>query len=391
MNATPRSSIPTVRQTAPCNRPVQRLSRGARRVAGSLLRFGMLTGAMLLLVAAIAIAEGAVLWWAGIACWPQTSLTHLSVAELSVSADGRWGASRVRFQRDGKWEETTVQTELLFHDLRRPEHTVRLNVDGRAPQTVAIAPGGDLVAFTSLDQSVFVWSRWAKDRPLRLLGRIPQAGFMELVWSPDGRRIAAAATKHIYLWDMPSGVLRRPIKHGCRGRVWLSFTADSAGLYSAGDGAETQLWDAPSGQLRKTLGRAPAFMYDVAWSPSARQAAILTWRGALHLHDLASGQETWRSAPAQSCEGGAALSPDAAWLAAATCHDGLGRIELWNIRAGEITGELAGHASPLNGLCFTSSGALYSWDSQGVICGWNLESRQPIWRFSCAEWVASHR
>jgi WD40 repeat protein len=137
-----------------------------------------------------------------------------------------------------------------------------------------------------------------------------------------------------------------------------------------------------------TLGTTPAFLVDAAWSPDSQWAAFLTFGGELCIHDVSRGKHLWQTDPNQSHEGCAAISSDAAWLAVSDLSCRRNRIQLRNARTGDFAGALVGHQGNICGLGFASHGALYSWDSQGVIIRWDMDRRRPIWQISCAPWVA---
>ncbi|MBW3599885.1 MAG: hypothetical protein KY475_21760 [Planctomycetes bacterium] len=338
---------------------------------------------MLLVLGLLALTEAAALRWAGVGYTPPRSLTFAAIADLSVSADGRWGASCVRFQCAGTPAEQRIWSEILVHDMQRPERTIRLYVERLDPQDLAISPSGDRIAFATGDQSVYLWRRRTNGDPLRLLARNPDGGFRDLAWSLDDRRLAAAGTKHLYVWRLPSGELLSQIERGSKGRIWIGFESDSQRLLCVASDGQIRLWDAEGSRLVQVLGSAPAHLQDVDWTMNLQRTAFLIRGNAVCVGDLQTGRVHWRSAPYARRDGAVAMSPDGRWVAATEHVCDRANIDVWNARTGERVLALSGHEKAIHGLRFSPDGTLYSWDREGMIIGWNLdlETRQPVWRF----------
>src|SRR5262249_53724226 len=100
---------------------------------------------------------------------------------------------------------------------------------------------------TSADRTARVWdleNTGAAIRPLERSGEAPMARF-----SPDGRRIAAAAGSDVSLWDAATGRLVRRLSAGDKSRVHsVAFSPTdhrllAVGYGGAADASHVSLWD----------------------------------------------------------------------------------------------------------------------------------------------------
>ncbi|MFI6435446.1 helix-turn-helix domain-containing protein [Streptomyces sp. NPDC050759] len=155
-----------------------------------------------------------------------------------------------------------------------------------------------------------------------------QPGSQRMVFTPDGRRLAAVGTEadgdQVRLLDTATGRTRRTIKQGTQTLSSLAFSPDGRTLATvSGTRGSVTMWDARTGRLQDSFSVGGA-VASLAFSPDARTLAASSTRG-VQLWDLATGQ-TRLTLPTHSPEA-VAFSPDGRTLAIGTD----GSVELWNV------------------------------------------------------------
>ncbi|HEX5270954.1 MAG TPA: WD40 repeat domain-containing protein, partial [Gemmataceae bacterium] len=114
----------------------------------------------------------------------------------------------------------------------------------------------------------------------------------QVVWSPDGNRLAsAAADDGIKVWDA-AGKEQQALKHP--GLVAIAFGPDGKKLLSAGRDRAVKFWDLQTGKEERTVsapGGGEAFR--IGFSPDGRRAASGHPDGMLRVWDLETGKEVF--------------------------------------------------------------------------------------------------
>src|ERR687896_181960 len=101
------------------------LSSSPQTISDRVVRFASCWFALFLTLLLMALAEGLLLWSLGVKYVPKSSLRHVSVGDFAVSADGRWGASRVKITRHAFHEGHHY--DVVLHDLAGP-NAIRLHL-----------------------------------------------------------------------------------------------------------------------------------------------------------------------------------------------------------------------------------------------------------------------
>ncbi len=134
--------------------------------------------------------------------------------------------------------------------------------------SAAFSPDGSLIATGGME-GVLIWS----SDDLRLLAVLRHfwayeaEGVTSVAFSPDGRRLAAAAGDDLArVWDL--GRLRRPsVLHGHEGTSWSAvFSRDGAQILSAASDDTARIWSADN-SVPPVILRHGASLYHAEWSP----------------------------------------------------------------------------------------------------------------------------
>jgi serine/threonine protein kinase/WD40 repeat protein len=205
---------------------------------------------------------------------------------------------------------------------------------------VALAAGGrgQSVAVAT-DQAVWICGTdWRQARDPK---RILPGAYQAIVFSPDGRRVAACGPS-LAVWDVAGERLiwQQPLGEPVAARC-IAWSSDGKTLAVSGSGAEVKQWVVPDGRPLAPL------TFD--------EPPAATGRAPLTIRAIAFDAETGRLA--------------------CGCSDGA--LRLLDRVTGRITGELNGHRGHVQGLAFGPAGWLASHDERELIV-WDLVRQRPL-------------
>lgn len=177
-------------------------------------------------------------------------------------------------------------------------HTLNAHEGG----VLALGFGRTALASAGQDGHARLWEVKRGEQTAALAGG---SGWVShLQWTPDGKRLATAAGKHVKLWDAQGQLLRQwTASAGING---LAFNA-VGGLLGASAGAEMLLWRCADGGLDRTL-KWVSTLLNAHWSPDGKVLAAGSLDKSVHF---------WRAGSWQDSKmGGYAKKPQAlAWSA----------------------------------------------------------------------------
>lgn len=237
------------------------------------------------------------------------------------------------------------------------------SVEGMHFSQLLYSPDGRLLAAggTSGDQvQLVVWDaiggkqrhlwKWPK-------GRDPHSTVGQMSFTPDCRRLAVAVFRQsaAYVWDLENGEQLKELKHG---QIYsLSFSPDGQTLATAGWDSKIRFWETSDWTMKSELNlkqEAPAAgdrrMLSVCYSP---------YGGLLATSHMDSRVRVWRSedlspqaelrVPGGLPQGNISFSPDGLWLAIGTQN---GAVELWDPFTGEHVYTVGQHLNSANKISF---------------------------------------
>lgn len=264
---------------------------------------------------------------------------------------------------------------LSLIDIEGGETAKVLNGHTVPTQGVIFSPDGKLIAscagnppgMNPGDGEVKLWDA-DSGREIRALAR-SSAGFLDLAFSPDGKRLATISRDHLVkVWDVETGRELMSFKaHGVDppfdGSPSVAFSTDGKRIVSCGADRYVRVWDANQVELvavgdpppplaindsNVAIGQQPArYLRDiecVAFSPDGRRVVSGASDGEIKVSDTDSGHDVLTL---QSHMAGlyyirinqVAYSPDGKLII--SCGDD-GKLRLWKAESGELVQTLGG-------------------------------------------------
>jgi RNA polymerase sigma factor (sigma-70 family) len=250
---------------------------------------------------------------------------------------------------------------LRLLDASNGEEQRRIELDGRLFQ-FAFSADSKRIAVTERENAVRVYETATGRRlhswTLKLTN--PYENYTcAVVFSPNGKTLAAAATDHlIHLWDLETGRELDPL----RGHSWyvtgLAFDPKGHLLYSTGWDGSIRRWDTAT-------WREKPISADTATGTVARSPAgpIIVWEGdggVLHVGDAVSGKKFRTLAGNPAGFSDLTFSPDGSILAAG--GNDLS-VQLWDVAAGKMLRQWSWPKgedphTDVNRMTFTSDGKI---------------------------------
>jgi WD40 repeat protein/serine/threonine protein kinase len=192
-----------------------------------------------------------------------------------------------------------------------------LSLEGRGGFGVAYSPDGKRLASTGL---------WGKPgKPFEMTGKVKvwdaqtgkellsfEGGGACVIFSPDGKRLAAASREEIKLWDAQTGQEIRSFKGG---GLSVAFSPDGKRLASSGQ--VVRVWDVETGKELLTLKEYTYRMWKVAFSPDGKRLASASAK-TVKVWDAQSGQELLTFQVHNGIFNSVAFSPDGRRLVSGT-------------------------------------------------------------------------
>ena len=199
--------------------------------------------------------------------------------------------------------------------------------------------------------------------------------FTSLAFSPDGHRLALGLWNGaIQFLDTDSGVLLQTLEGHKSNVTSVAFSPNGKKLASGSSDGTIRLWDAESGAPLQTLEGHTDRVTCVVFSPDESMLASSSDDETIQLWDSESG-EFLHSLEGQNSNGSdnrIAFSPDGAMLASGSSGN---NVRLWDAKSGELLSTLEGHKNFVYGVAFSPDGRfLASGSYDRTIRLWDAES-----------------
>src|SRR5437764_109896 len=167
---------------------------------------------------------------------------------------------------------TAQVTLLTYHG-----HSDRIHALAWSPDT----HDSQLIASSSLDETVQVWNALTGDNVLTYRGNSLQA--QAITWSPDGKFIASTSgllSEMVQIWDASTGY-SSPKRSSYDGHAKsiqaLAWSPDGKRIASSSLDETVQIWHAITGHCISTYSGHSDWVSTVAWSPDGQRIASGSW------------------------------------------------------------------------------------------------------------------
>jgi WD40 repeat protein len=231
---------------------------------------------------------------------------------------------------------------------------------------VACSPDGQWIASASWDHTVRLWNPFTG----MLLATLPlMSASYSVAFSPNSARLVAACDYELREYDVNSQALIRNLVGNTQAITGTEFTPDSENVVVTSYDGSISVRKTQDGSLVRRAN--PGFGFNsLGISPDGsiiaagcidRSVKIVRFSDLATIGTLSPGTYTYAIA----------FSPNGARIA--TGHLG-GDIDLWDATTFASTGTLSGHTDQVNGLAYTSDGALLlSASEDATVRVWNSQ------------------
>ncbi len=210
----------------------------------------------------------------------------------------------------------------------------------------------------------------------------PAEGVENIIFTPDGRHIAASMGRSIQIWDCQTGKCIQVLTGHTSSIRSLAMTPVTQ-TFLSGSWNEVILWDIKTGQPVWTQNG--KCCNHLAIFPDGQKYVLGQYRG-IHVHEMKTGENLFResiSTGFNSIAGPIVINPSGQMIASAFFD--LSVINLCDLASGESKIGLNGHSASVKALAITPDGqTLISGSEDCTLRLWDLESR------SCMEVLAGH-
>ncbi len=311
--------------------------------------------------------------------WQGDPLPDEALARMGSGRMRQAGLSNMAYSSDGKWIATATKTALRIWDATTGKLVRRFDVDTDWCLTFAFTREGVAVANAGLEKGI-VTVRIVDPASGKVRRRVEtkeRATAANLIFSPDGKRLAYTHDNSVRLFDPTTGAetLRIPVKGIVAWEIafapdgkTLAFTdlTDTIHLHNAADGKEVrQLKRAGEQAMHLRFSPDGRFLVSLPENKAAKE------KGEVSVWNLADGKERYRWTHPFRFAMNAAFSPDGKTIAITGAYS---ELVLRDLSSGKEIRRLSAHER-IHAVAFSTHGKTLATASPwGVIRQWEVGS-----------------
>ncbi len=294
---------------------------------------------------------------------------------------GSWGyVYSVAYSPDGKTIATASRGEVRFWDAETGISTVTLKEHMLSPDLIAYSPDGKTIA-TAIgsphhrqhDEIIYLWDantgvhkKDCKNSKKEVFGFVKS-----VIYSPDGKTIAAAIGNKVLFWDAETGKQHETIlKEDTSSISSVTYSPDGKVIAIAGE-REVRLWDFGIGKYKNILKGHTKSIASVAYSPDGTTLASASGN-EVYFWDSDTGKHINILKGHTKSITFVAYSPDGKTIITAS-STGEGEVQLWDVETEEHKRTLKGYSC----LVYSPDGNTIATASTiGEVHFWNADMRR---------------
>jgi WD40 repeat protein/serine/threonine protein kinase len=291
-----------------------------------------------------------------------------AVLHATFTPDGRWVVSSDTGGNVHVWEAHSGRFIRGFRGHSGPVCCVAFSPDGRRLATAAN------------DQAIRVWDFTREQESIRV---VPLEAASNVVFSPDGKLLAASGYLHSSGSPRIKAVRVWPVGHWSEPQFWeghtdwvtcVAFSPDSKLLASGSNDQSVRLWDVATGKTVQTLGHArpgdnSGRVTAVSFSPDGHCLVSAGLDGMVKRWDAASGRLLEPVLRHPSPVQDVVYLPTGRMIAVGA--NGMGK--MWDVAAGIEIATLKGHHQTIDRAVLSRDGFMLATAGRDhTICLWDL-------------------